>query len=425
MNKSEASGKRVLVVCQHFWPETFRITDICEGLAERGYEVDVLCGIPNYPAGKFFSGYGLLKNRRQTYKGINVIRVPEIPRGSNTNARILINYISFPFFALFYIPKLLTKEYDRVLVYQLSPVMMAIPGILVSKLEKIPIYFYIPDFWPHSFFSVVNVRNTFIRNLLTRFSYWHYKKADGLIGAFKGIEQRLVSEVGVNKNKVIYIPQAPEKVYENEMHDTVLEKKYKGKFNIVFAGNINPAQSFETIVAAAKKVNDSDYKNFRFIIVGEGMSKAWLMQEVKDQGLANNFEFVGLKPVEEVPKYQTLADAMVVALSRSPLFEYGIPAKIQSYMAGGKPILAAIDGEGQRLINDYSACGFCVDSGDSSGLADAMIKLMSMKPAARKKMGIKGKKYYLKHFEREYNLDRLIEFVFNDKKIPDKEYADK
>lgn len=424
MKQSDSKKLRVLVVCQHFWPETFRITDICEGLIERGYEVDVLCGIPNYPAGKFFKGYSFFKNRKQNYKGINIIRVPEIPRGNNTNVRILINYLSYPFFALFYIPKLLTKKYDRIFVYQLSPVMMALPGILLSKLKKIPIYFYIPDFWPHSFFSVVNVNKAFARKLLTDISYWHYRQASGLIGVFKGIEKRLVSEVGIDTKKVIYIPQAPEKIYETEVHDSKLKNKYAGTFNIVFAGNINPAQSFETIVAAAKQVKETGYKKFKFIILGEGMSKQWLMEEVSKLGLLENFDFVGLKPVEEVPKYQSVADAMVVALSRSPLFEYGIPAKVQSYMAGGKPILAAMDGEGQRLINTYSSCGICVDSGDSAGLAKAMRKLMDMKPIERKKLGQNGKRYHLKHFEREYNLTRLIEFVFNNKKIPDKEYID-
>jgi len=416
--------KKILIVGQHFWPETFRVTDIAEGLIENGYEVDVLCGIPNYPAGKFFNGYNLSKKRVENYKGINIIRVPEIPRGTNTNFRIFLNYISYPFFALFYIPKLMRNNYDRILVYQLSPVLMGLPGILLAKLTKTKLFMYVPDFWPHSLFSVVDIKNETIRRWLTNMSYWHYRQADGLIGVFKGIQTRFVSEVGIAKKKTIYIPQAPEKIYEQEIHDKALEKRFSKTFNLVFAGNINPAQSFDTVVAAAKKVYDQGYTNLNYIIIGEGMSKKWLMKEVKKLGIDSQFTFEGLKPVEEIPKYQTIADALIVALSRSPLFEYGIPAKVQSYMASGRPIVGAMDGEVQRLINDYSKSGICVDSGDSDGLAKAIIKLVKMKESSRLKMGENGRKYHFAHFERNYNLQRLIDFVFNDKRVIDKEYKD-
>jgi len=422
-HKTEQKNKRILIICQHFWPETFRVTDMAEGLIENGYEVDILCGIPNYPAGKFFDGYGFTKNRRQNYRGANIIRVPEIPRGNNTNLRIFLNYISFPFFSLFYLPWLMTKKYDRVLVYQLSPVFMSLPGIILAKTKKIKLYMYICDFWPHSLFSILHFKNKALINMITKMSYWHYRQADGLMGVFKGIQERLVSLVEIDKQKTLYIPQAAEKLYETEVFDKKLEKRFKGKFNIVFAGSINPAQSFDTVVAAAKSVYDAGHTNFNFIIIGDGMSKPWLVNEVKKQGLEKNFTFEGFKPVEDVPKYQTIADGLVVALTKSPLFEYGIPAKVQSYMASGKPIVGAMDGEGQKLINE-SGCGICVDSGDAKGLAEAITKLIEMPAKKRAAMGKLGRKYHFAHFERNYNLHRLIEFVFNDNRIVDKEYKD-
>ena len=415
-------SKKILVICQHFWPETFRVTDICEGFVENGYEVDVLCGIPNYPAGKFFKDYGYFKNRRQKYKGINVIRVPEIPRGNNTNFRILLNYLSFPFCALFYVPYLLFQRYDRVMVYQLSPIFMALPGILVSKLKHVKLYVYICDFWPHSLFSILHFKNKYLVKLITSISYWHYRRADGVVGVFKGIQERLISDVGIDEKKTLYIPQAAEKVYETKVSDKELEKRFAGKFNIVFAGNINPAQSFDIVLAAAKIVEERGFTTVSYIIIGEGMSKKWLMEEVARLGLQDRFSFEGFMPVVEVPKYQTLADALLVALSKSPLFEYGIPAKVQSYMAAGKPIIGAMDGEGKRLINK-SGCGICVDSGDAAGLAQSIIKLIMMKPSQREKIGQRGSDYHFKHFERNYNLNRLIEFIFNDNPIPDNEYT--
>lgn len=423
-NKKPKEKRKILIIGQHYWPETFRVTDMAEGLAERGFDVDVLCGTPNYPSGKFFKGYGWFKNTRQKINKVNIIRVPEIPRGNNSKPMIFLNYISFPFFAIFFIPKLLSHKYDRILIYQLSPVFMSLPGIILSKLTHTKLYFYICDFWPHSLFSIFNFKNKAIRSMFTKMSYWHYKQADGLIGVFKGIQTRLVSEVGLSKTKTLYIPQAPEKIYETEVFDKKLQKRFKDTFNIVFAGNINPAQSFDTITQAAKIVYDAGYKKIKYIIIGEGMTKNWLINEVKRLGIESQFAFEGFKPVQDVPKYQTIADALIVALSKSPLFAYGIPAKVNSYMASGKPIVGAIDGEGKKLINEYSKCGICTNSGDFNGLAQAIIKIIEMTPKDRKKMGKNGQKYHFEHFEREKNLTRLIEFVFNDNRIPDKEYED-
>lgn len=416
--------KRILIVGQHYWPETFRITDIAEGLVEHGYEVEVLCGTPNYPAGKFFDGYGFLKRKQEIRNGVKITRVPEIPRGNNSNFRIGLNFISFPFFALFYVPFFLFKKYDRVIAYQLSPVFMSLPAILLAKIKRKPLFFYVCDFWPHSLFSMIKVNNRLLRKIITKMSYWHYRRSDGIIGVFKGMQERFISDVGIDKEKTLYIPQAPEKIYEMKAHDKNLEERFRGTFNIVFAGNINPAQCFDVVTKAAKIVKDRSYDNVRYIILGDGMSRKWLEKEVESLGLTNQFVFEGLKPVEEVPKYQSIADATIVALSKSPLFEYGIPAKVYSYMPSGKPIIASMDGEGQRLINEYAKCGICVDSGDVEGLADAIEKLINTPLKQRISMGNNGKDYYFKHFEREYNLNRLIDFTINNKRVPDLEYPD-
>jgi len=422
--KNKRKQERILIVGQHYWPETFRITDIAEGLVERGYHVEVLCGTPNYPAGKFFRGYGFFKKKTEIHNGVKITRVPEIPRGNNSNFRIFINYISFPFFALFYVPFFLFKKYDRVVAYQLSPVFMSLPAILLAKIKQKPLFFYVCDFWPHSLFSMLDIKNKFIRKFITKFSYWHYRRSDGIIGVFKGMQERFVSEVGIQKEKTLYIPQAPEKIYEQQIHDKELSKRFKGKFNIMFAGNINPAQCFDVITQAAKLVKDDGYKDIRYIIIGDGMSRKWLQAEVKKLGLNKQFVFEGLKPVEDIPKYQTITDATIVALSKSPLFEYGIPAKVYSYMPAGKPIIGAMDGEGQRLINTLAKCGICVDSGDTAGLAKAIEKLVKMPSKQRILLGEHGRNYHFKHFEREYNLDRFIEFIINNNRIPDEEYPD-
>lgn len=414
--------QRILIVGQHYWPETFRITDIAEGLVEQGHDVTVLCGTPNYPSGVFFKGYSFFGKKSEKHNGVKIIRVPEIPRGNNSNQRIGINYISFPFFALFYIPFLLFQKYDRVIAYQLSPVFMSLPAIILAKLKRKPLYFYVCDFWPHSLFSMVSIKNNTVRSIITQISYWHYRRSNGIVGVFKGMADRFVTDVGIPEEKTIYIPQAPEKIYEKHIHDAQLEKRFRGYFTIMFAGNINPAQCFDVITKAAKIVKDNGHTKVRYVIVGDGMSRRWLEDEVKKLGIDDQFIFEGMKPVEDIPKYQTMADALIVALSKSPLFEYGIPAKVYSYMPAGKPILGAMDGEGQRLINELAECGLCVNSGDVTGLANSIMKMINIPQNARQTYGRNGEKYYQKHFERGYNLHRLIEFVINDNKIEDNEY---
>ena len=407
---------RILVVGQHYWPETFRSTDLCEGLVERGYEVDVLTGIPNYPGGKFFEGYSVRKNRKQQKGGVNIERAFEIPRGSKSNFRIFLNFASYSIAQLFHLPKYLRRKYDRIICYQLSPVTMTLMPIILSKLTKTKLYMYICDFWPHSLFSIINIKSKFWRKFFTKFSYWHYRQGDAASGVFEGIAERLVSEVGFAPENVAYIPQVAEKLYEKEVYDAELEARFKdGKFNIVFAGNINPAQAFDVVTKAAREVKDRGADNIRYIILGEGMSKQWLTDEVKRLDMEEDWVFEGLKPVEDVPKYQTIADSLLVALSKSELFTYGIPAKVQSYMAAGKPIIASMDGDAKRLVNE-SGSGKCADAGDYMRLADIIWEMATSPKEELKKYGNAAKAYHFAHFERNANLDKYIDFLFKDDK---------
>lgn len=86
--------QHILVVSQYFYPEDFRINDICKEWVKRGYKVTVLTGIPNYPQGKFYKGYSWFRGRRETYEGMGIIRIPLIPRGHNA-LMLMLNYISF------------------------------------------------------------------------------------------------------------------------------------------------------------------------------------------------------------------------------------------------------------------------------------------------------------------------------------------
>jgi len=406
----EKMKKRILVVSHHFWPETFRITDICDGFKEAGYTVEVLCGIPNYPAGQFFDGYGLRTNRRQKIDGVKIRRCFEIKRGSNSNIRIFLNYISFPISSLFSLPYLLRQKYDKIFLYQTSPVMMSMTGIILGRLKKIETIMYVLDLWPENLYSVLKIRSKLLRKFITWVSDKHYIKTDKLIANSQRLQPLLVARTGKDENKVTYIPQFCEKVFEESIINEELEARFLTTFNLVFTGNISPAQSFETVINAAKILKRKDYWNIAWIIVGDGMSSEWLKNEINKAGLSDLFTFIGRVPIHEIPEYTHIADGLFACLSKSELLDCTLPAKIFSYYAAGKPMILAMDGEIQQIVRE-SGAGFVVDSEDPEGFADAVIKLYESSDEKRTQMGKNAKDYYFEHFERSKNMEKLIKFI--------------
>jgi len=405
--------KRILVVSQHFWPESFRINDICDSFVEHGFEVDVLCGIPNYPKGQFFDGYGYFKNKRQTVNGMKVRRCIEIKRGNNSNIRIFLNYISFPATSIFSLPYLMRQKYDKIFLFQTSPVMMSLAGILLGKLKKIETTMYVLDLWPENLYSVLNIRNRMLRKFMHSTSNWYYRNTNKLIANSQKLMELLKERTNKEDSHIVYIPQFCEKIYETSIDDAELKARFSETFNMVYTGNISPAQSFETVIEAAKILKSKGYNDIAWIIVGDGMSKSWLEGEVQKGDLSDNFIFIGHVPIEEVPKYTNIADGLFACLSKIELLDATIPAKTFSYYAAGRPMALAMDGEIQQIIQESKA-GYAVDTEDSAGLADAVAKLHDASEDERKAMGESAKKYYFKHFERNLNMKKLIDFMFDD-----------
>lgn len=407
-----SAAKPVLVVCQHFWPEAFRINDICDFLVEKDCEIEVLCGIPNYPKGKFFDGYSYFRNRKQRHNSVNIRRAFEIPRGNNSNPRIFLNYISFPWASLFHVPRLLTKKYDKILIYQLSPVMMSIAGIIVGKIKRVETTMYVLDLWPENLFSVINPKSAFLRKLAAKVSHWHYKKVDKLVVLSEKMKDRLLEVTSIDPDKIIVLPQACEKIYEQDMHDKKLAARFKTGFNIVYTGNISPAQSFKTVIKAAQRLKKDRIKDINWIIVGDGMSRQWLEDEVKKAGLTNSFYFEGFKPIDDIPKYTDIADLLIGCLVKSDLLEATIPAKVMSYFASGKPMVLAMDGEVRELVNDTIKCGIAGPTEDSNALAKNIKKIYGLPAKDRQAMGRRARAYHFKHFERNLILNKLYTFIF-------------
>ena len=404
--------KRLLVICQHYWPESFRLNDIVDFLVDKECDIEVLCGIPNYPAGKFYDGYSYFRNRKQVHNGVSIRRALEIPRGNNTNFRILVNYMSFPFTSLFHIPRLLTKKFDRIFIYQLSPVMMGVSGIIVGKLRHIETAMYVLDLWPENLFSVLDIKNPFARWIVTTISHWHYRHVDKLVVLSEKMKLKLIEVANLPEDKFIVLPQACEKIYEQEISDKQLAARFKTGFNVLFTGNISPAQSFPTIISAAKKIKSQGINDINWIIVGDGMSRKWLEKEVKVNGLTDSFYFEGFKPIEEIPKYTNIADVLIGCLVKSDLLEATIPAKVLSYFAAGRPIVLAMDGEAQDLVNSIG-CGFAGPTEDVEKLVSNIKSVYLATKKERNLMGKRAKDYHFKNFERNLVLNKLYGFIFD------------
>lgn len=405
------SKPKVLVVGQHFWPEGFRINDICDYFVENGLDVEVLCGLPNYPRGQFYPGYSLRGPFREEHKGIKIFRAPEIPRGDNSSLRIFCNYVSFPLASLLHLPRLLFGRYDKIFLYQLSPVMMSITGILLSKIRGIESTMYVLDLWPENLFSVLHVKNKMFRQLAEKISHWHYRQPDKIVVLSEQMRAKIKGITGLPDDRIAVVPQACESLYEEEIHEPGLANHLGDGFKVVFTGNISPAQSFETIVDAAEQLKDEGLTDILWIIVGDGMSRGDLEREVKRRGLEGEFRFEGHHPVADIPKYTTLADVLVGCLVKSDLLEATIPAKVMSYIASGRPLVLAMDGEVRTLVEDEAQCGLVGPAGDSAALAANIRTLYQMSPREREGLGTKGKAYHFANLERSIVLGRLKDFV--------------
>jgi glycosyltransferase involved in cell wall biosynthesis len=402
--------KRILIISQHFWPENFRISDIAKGFAENDIDVDVLCGIPNYPNGIVPEGYGLFSNKHQVYEGVNVYRCWEITRKGNSNLRIFLNYISYPFFASFKVLSFLGRKYDAVFCYETSPVYMIFPAIVYSKLKKVPLTTYVLDLWPENLYSVLKIKNGFLRGIAKATSDWHYRKCDKLIAMSDPLNDKLVEVTGKPRDRIATIPQYCETFYEKDVYDGELAEKLGSGFKVVYAGNISPAQNLEVAVRAAEIISEKGIDDIRFIIVGDGMSKKDIEAAVREKGLEDMFLFTGSKPVTDMPKYHTLADCLLAPLTASEDLGLTVPAKITSYLAGGRPIVTCMDGEGSEEVIRAGA-GLTAASGDAEKLAENILRIYEMSPRERKNMGERAREYHLEFHQREKVLSRLIDFI--------------
>ena len=402
------SQKKILVVTQHFWPENFRINDIVEGFLQDGIAVDVLCGLPNYPKGEWFPGYSAAGPFEEEWHGARLYRCKEVPRRGNTSVNIFLNYVSWPWYAAHALHRL-PGGYDAVFCFNTSPVLMCWPAIRYAKKHHISFTNYVLDIWPENLYSVLNVKNKALRAIAQGVSDALYKKADRLIAMSEPLQQRLCQRTGMPPQKVAVIPQYCEDFYAVPQPDAALQAQFGGRFNLVFTGTFTPAQSLETVITAVQDARSRGADMLHLLLVGDGMSRAALKAKVKELHAEDAVTFYGSVPATDIPRFTALADALIVCLSDSPDLGLTVPAKVASYMAAGKPVLASMDGAGNAAV--AAAGGLSSPACDAAALADNLLALTRMDAAQRAAMGQSAKEYYLAHYRRSELLRKLEHFI--------------
>lgn len=395
---------KILIVSQYFWPENFRVNDLTLELVQRGHNVTVLTGIPNYPGGKVFDVFRKDSKSFDYFAGARVFRVPMLPRGRGS-LRLLANYLSFVVGACFFSPWYLRgKNFDLIFTCGLSPATVGLPAVMLGYLKRVPVVYWTLDLWPETLAAIGVVRSPKVLAAVGSMVSFIYNRCALVLGQSQGFLGS-IAKYCTDANKIRYFPSWAEEVFNQECSKPAPEVPVQADlFNVLFAGNVGEAQDFPAILEAAEALKNN--LSIRWIIVGDGRMTEWLHNEVLRRGLAHCFLLLGRFEVERMPSFYAHADALLVSLKRDPVFALTIPGKVQSYLKAGIPLLGMLDGEGAAVIRDANA-GLVCPAGEGRELAKRLLELASMSKEGLQQLGLNGRVYAEREFSRELLMDKL------------------
>jgi len=400
---------RILVVSQYFWPESFVINDLVRAVSRAGHVTTVVTGKPNYPGGQIAAGYAKRGVTRETFADdVEVIRVPLHPRGKANALGLALNYLSFVFSATLRLPRLMRgREFDAVFFFGLSPLTAALPAVLIAWLKRAHLALWIQDLWPDALSNTGLVKSRILLGIVGLMVRFVYARADTLLLQSEAFVGPVSSYA--KAGKIVYFPNpAPdfEDTEERPLPGDV-EVQFENCFAVVFAGNLGRVQSLKTIVETAKLLRG--HAEIRLIIAGTGSEAEGLQRSVAENNLSN-LRLIGLLDRDLMPALFRQANALLVTLRDAPTLGLVIPSKVQAYMQAGKPIIAALNGEGARII-EAAGAGLVVPAEDSASLAQSILALYAMPDDKRRAMGTAGRRYFEAHFEAGKAARRLIDIL--------------
>lgn len=392
---------KILVVSQYFYPENFRINALCRELVRRGHAVTVMTAYPQYPGGAIYEGYGFDIPYEKEWEGVEIQRVKTYPRGHNALG-LLRNCVSYVTSGNRWVRKC-REKYDAVFVFEVSPVTVGLPAVAYKKKFGTPVFFNLQDLWPENVHEVLGIRIPPVTWVINRIVDKIYKGSDKILCTSNGFVKNLQNR-GVEPEKLVFWPQFCQ---EPDLQDVVKPETYsKDTFNIVFTGNIGDAQGLDLMIEAARELKGQD---IRWYLVGDGRAKPRLEKLVQEYGVEEDVVFVGRVSEAEANRYVHFADCAYLSFTNNKLFNMTLPAKLQTYLACGAPILAAAGGESAELVNT-AECGIAVPP-ELEGLVKAVKEMAALSPEARKTLSENGQAYYRSHFTMDTLVDQLLEMM--------------
>lgn len=397
---------RILLVTQYFYPENFKSNDLAFELVKRGHQVDALVGIPNYPEGKYYKGYGIFNKRHEIVNGVNVYRAFQTPRGKG-GWRLPINYFSYVVCGcLDVLFHFVWKKYDCIVGHEPSPIFQAYPALLLRKIKKIPFYYWIMDLWPDAMRSGGGVSNEKLLQKVDKLVKGIYKRTDKILITSKRFKEH-IEKKGDFGSKIVYFPNWSEDILSMPS-DYEIPKLPQG-FKIMIAGNLGKSQNLDAVAEAMVKLRD--VPEVKWVFVGDGSRREWLEQFIKDNGLNDSAVCVGKYPFAAMPAFYKQADAMLVTLRAGfPHLQAVVPARLQSYMSAGRPVLAMIGSGGAEIIEE-SNCGYAVPAGDSEAFVKVIKDRVLTDKTAFESMGNNGRQYYQDNYRLDLCIDHLERII--------------
>ena len=391
---------KILVISQYYYPEPFKIHEICEEFVKRGNEVTVITGRPNYPDGKLIDGYDDPSKMNEIVNGVHVIRTAIPLRGDNPIS-LIRNYLSYPRHAKKAI-RLLDKEFDIVFVYQLSPVFMIKPAIYYKKQYKKKIHVYCLDLWPESM-KVLHIKeNNPIFKFLKKICNRLYKQCDFISVTSPAFISYLNQVNKIDLKKLNCIPQHGE-----EMFLKVKGYKKQPKLNITFAGNIGTAQDFDCLVKAVSHIDESYLNKLKITIIGSGSYEKELKEQVDKNNLCGVFDFVGRKKVEELIPYYNDTSLFLLSLEKNSNIGKTIPSKLQTYMSAGRGIIGSIDGASAKIIRNSNA-GVVCNAGDYKNLAKIITDMIDVDDSFIEQLSKNSRQYFIDNFTIDKYVNQVL-----------------
>ena len=402
---------RILIVTQYIYPEPFKSSELAFELANRGHKVDVLTGIPNYPEGHYYEGYGIFSRRKECKNGVTFYRCLQTPRKLLPGALgMMLNYFTFmvnaTLWVLFYFAW--KKKYDAIITHEPSPITQIVPACILGDIRKVPVYSWIQDIWPDALVSAGGSIGKVMSPVLGRITDWVYRHSTKLLITSKGMAP-LINRNADYSEKIIYYPQWSEDMMcDQENMPEEITNVRSNSYNIMMAGSLNSAIGVDSVLALCEEMKNDPV---HFVFVGGGSEEMYMRDYVKSKGL-KNVTFTGRKPFAEMPYYTQQADAMLLTLKETKMkhLDITIPARLQSYMSGGKPVLAMIGSGATEIIKDAD-CGYVVPAGAYKELAEIIRSKVITDTEGMKLKGMNARKYYEKYFTKNTCIDNLMKII--------------